>query len=275
MSRLQLFTAKRSRRVAPEKYVLADGLVAEHKHQEYLVNKRVLARSAASDEGRRLAKEQSEDVFPSHLVRHSPPHSPSLLELTCVKLEAGGKATYRTAVPEDNEEECDLRRRRIYELNRRMAVHSNRRWLAYLGSRNIQMRLLESILDGAAQEVLRRALRRFLDRMDAMRRDEHIRAEREEAEKRTRDFSRTIAAAANLPEDEPMLRAMPVDRATGDAETRFCPWAQTTSGCPLLRTAGSCPLSHNQLPIAHATWEFRCWAQKSHQGWIAQRQKIG
>ena len=137
------------------------------------------------------------------------------------------------------------------------------------------MRLLECCLDVAAQRIARWALRRFADRVNAMRSDEQAEEERQQAAAQAQAFARTLCNAANLPQDEPMLRAMPVDAASDGGATRFCPWAQTTSGCPLLREAGSCPMSHNMLPTAHVTWDFRCWAQSRHQGWIGQRAKIG
>ena len=85
MTMTRLLSAKRLRRVAPEQY---HALATEQKQLDILLNARIQARTIASAEGRRLAKENSPaSTVPLHLIRRASPSNRSILELTCIKLE--------------------------------------------------------------------------------------------------------------------------------------------------------------------------------------------
>ena len=288
MTMTRLLSAKRLRRVAPEQY---HALATEQKQLDILLNARIQARTIASAEGRRLAKENSPaSTVPLHLIRRASPSNRSILELTCIKLEtpletrkdrdreqasSEAEAGFRVALADDDDAETQLRRSRIYELNKFMAARSNALWIAYRKRRMQQMLHLDRCIDTMAVMKMRWALSHFADRCDALRRDQERDEARREAEARAIAFARTLCKAANLPGDESMLKAMPLDPDSENASKRFCPWAATVEGCPLMESAGNCPLSHNPIPAAHATWAFRCWAQQKHGGWVNQRAKIG
>ena len=256
----RLLSSKRSRRVAPE----------DEKYPCLTLDAQALTRALVTKHETTPNLNEAQGV-PSHLIRQPTQSVPrSVLDLTCIKLETSD-SEYRVAMPCDDMQEADQRRQRIYALNNVMSTRGRQAWMTYLASRRRQMRLLECCLDVAGQRLLLWAFQRFLERCKLVQQDE----EAKEAEARAASFARCLCQAAGLPQDEPMLKAMPLDTTSSEDVRRFCPWNQTRHGCPLLSTAGACPLSHNLLPGGHVTWAFRRWAQEKHGGWIGQRPKIG
>jgi hypothetical protein len=291
MARL-LSSSKRSRRVAPEQTSYYPSLTTEQRQLDSLLDAQLLSRTLTTKVDTNLVMKPIEGPpVPWHLIRQSPscPRKVldltcvascprKILELTCVKVQSStcGTEMFRVALPDDDAHDADLRRRRIYELNKIMRSRDDENWLAYRKCRRRQMRIVECCLDVAGQRLLKWALRRFAERGEMLKRDQEAAEAKQRAEAQAASFARCLCQAAGLPQDEPILKAMPLDTANGGEVARpFCPWNNTVHGCPLLSTAGACPLSHDLLPAGSVTWPFRRWAQEKHGGWIGQRPKIG
>lgn len=296
-------------------------LAAEQRSLNALLLARKAARTLASVTSRQQVRVSAglsilatpADAIPSHLLRHATePLQQQILELVLFRLSngasdsseaasrRGGSAsteTFRVATADDDSEEVDLRRRRIYALNQLLSARHQEAWRRYRHRRQGQLNALEKCAERGAVQVARWGLLRFAEQCRCLRRDERlreiVRAKQEarraaEARQREADLLARCAAdaakraddEANLRENEAMLQAMPIDpegaqqaHRVGDKEIatgsprRFCPWNSTADGCPL----SECPLSHRTLPTELVTWKYRAWALESHNGWLGEK----
>ena len=260
-----------SSRVAPE-----PPLITEQKRAQAMVVAKIRAHSSAS------ASTRHDDIFddavPTHLLRPesynplpAPPFAQLIYELTLFALDpvaskAAG-ASFRVAKSDDDGDEVDLRRRRIYALNAVLQERQRSEWIRYRGNKRGQMAALEACLAAGANTASRRGLAQLSQRVAVAMDDE-----RQHAQQQAIDEGNTLeyCIACIVPcteDDKELVRAMPVDSESGAARSRYCPWASTADGCPRL---SSCPLSHRPLPERLVTFKFRCWALEKHNGWTGE-----